>query len=344
MKKNIKQITWRFHMGLLTVFFLLFCHISELKSQTLRNCSEIHFFNPSAPSGVYTIDPDGDGPVPQMDCQCDMTTDGGGWTLVLNYNHLENTDPALMIFTNSLPLQGQTTLGFDESNTIYWGHAGTTLMTAIPFDELRFYGITAGHTRVMDFKTSHTGTVSYFKTGTGSTEGISTNFTPLPAHTAFLPAAINMTISNMGDYAMTDYPLWTGSTYHWYLGGSDPVCIHRWEVDDYPCNTPSTFHQVWVRQNAFLGLKTDRNSGFEIKLTPNPFNTKAELTLTGITPEQFVNTQVKVYTLVGIQVYPSVIRNAASFTISRGSLAPGIYICRLIDQNGFLSTTGMLIK
>jgi hypothetical protein len=45
---------------------------------------------PSAPSGVYSIDPDGDGGDPAVDVVCDMTTQGGGWTLGLLKNSLHN--------------------------------------------------------------------------------------------------------------------------------------------------------------------------------------------------------------------------------------------------------------
>jgi alpha-tubulin suppressor-like RCC1 family protein len=38
--------------------------------------------NPAASSGVYTIDPDGNGPLAPFKVFCDMTTAGGGWTVI----------------------------------------------------------------------------------------------------------------------------------------------------------------------------------------------------------------------------------------------------------------------
>lgn len=48
-----------------------------------RSCLELHQNQPTAPSGVYTLDPDGAGPIAAFDAYCDMDKDGGGWTLVI---------------------------------------------------------------------------------------------------------------------------------------------------------------------------------------------------------------------------------------------------------------------
>ncbi|MBK8997065.1 MAG: hypothetical protein IPM35_15135 [Myxococcales bacterium] len=46
--------------------------------------------NPSLGSGVYNIDPDGTGGQAPFSVVCDMTTDGGGWTLALLKNSVHN--------------------------------------------------------------------------------------------------------------------------------------------------------------------------------------------------------------------------------------------------------------
>lgn len=50
------------------------------------DCAEIKQLNPKAPSGAYTIDPDGAAGVAPFTAYCDMVTDGGGWTIVAAYS------------------------------------------------------------------------------------------------------------------------------------------------------------------------------------------------------------------------------------------------------------------
>jgi hypothetical protein len=57
-----------------------------------RNTADILLADPRAPSGTYTIDPDGTGPLPPLPLYVDFTTDGGGWVLVWKSNMANNND------------------------------------------------------------------------------------------------------------------------------------------------------------------------------------------------------------------------------------------------------------
>jgi len=200
--------------------------------QQNKSCKSLHNADPDLPSGVYRIDQDGKGSAKPRSVYCDMTTDGGGWTLVLAYNHVGGENKDLVL---GVPLDPATG----------YAHFSNAMMKSLTYGEARFYCTTSGHARVMNFKTTNAGALNYLKTGGANTVGYWTSgTTKLEGHTAYLPDAALDVYSNQHNYAMTEFPFWTGGVYHWGINGVG----NRWECDDFPNNnSKTTLHQIWVR-------------------------------------------------------------------------------------------------
>jgi predicted RecA/RadA family phage recombinase len=199
------------------------------------------------PSGVYKYQLSSG----LIDIQVDNDVAGGGWVMVLNYVHQGGTNPNLNILTNRLPLITSTTLGNNESADVSaWGHASNTLFAELDPKAVRFLGRTSLHSRVVHFSTTSNTVINYFKTGVGNVGSLApfTLINQAPnAHSANIPASSNSQFSSQGDLAMTEFPFYQHSAFHWGIKGYGT----RWEVDDWADNfANNTIHRVWVRGNA----------------------------------------------------------------------------------------------
>jgi hypothetical protein len=82
------------------------------KCRAARSCKELHEELPGLPSGTYMLQHDGAGAA----AFCDMTTDGGGWTALLNPTSMASTKhPGLAATTNVL--SGTQTCGVSSVPT-----------------------------------------------------------------------------------------------------------------------------------------------------------------------------------------------------------------------------------
>lgn len=111
--------------------------------------------------------------------------------------------------------------------------------------EIRFYGNTSAHGRIMHFKTWAKSLQDYMTTGNGSISLPAFRFSnkKLPGHTATLPDAANFTSVDKGNYSLTATPF-SSTTAKWSL--ADPN-NGGWRMDDVLPTDVNTIHQVWVR-------------------------------------------------------------------------------------------------
>lgn len=113
------------------------------------SCAALHAAVPSLGNGVYTLDPDGAGSGAEFPAYCEMTDDGGGWTLALKLDGAKKTfayDAAL--WTNDATLN-------PDSPALDTVEAKLASFSTMPFTALRL-GMLEGTRRWM--RINHTAT------------------------------------------------------------------------------------------------------------------------------------------------------------------------------------------
>ncbi|MEZ4453077.1 MAG: fibrinogen-like YCDxxxxGGGW domain-containing protein [Nannocystaceae bacterium] len=99
-------------------------------------CKALKAGNPGAASGVYTLDPDGSGPIQPFQAYCEMTFDGGGWTLALKADGSKTTfayDQGIWL-NNSLVGANFPDLDHNEAKLATWNSiAFTDLLVGLEY-------------------------------------------------------------------------------------------------------------------------------------------------------------------------------------------------------------------
>jgi hypothetical protein len=199
-----------------------------------------------APTGTYWLQLGGNTPFRvSVDDR-----EGGGWVLAVQYVRQGGAPAATRVVQSGFdwPLLNDARIGLGPQRaSAHWGHVGVEIARLLTdASELRWYGTTAAHSRVIHFA-STVGVATWVAGRGDSFDGIESTFTALTGHTANLPTSANTFWGN-GETILTDAPYFRWSTSHWIAGAGN-----RWEVDDYPGNgNNATLHRVWVRASAPL--------------------------------------------------------------------------------------------
>jgi hypothetical protein len=237
-------------------------NITNLGFKYDYDCKSVLANGHSTGSGVYQIDPDGPGGNSPTSAYCDMVTDGGGWTLITNYNSPGGQTPAMNYRTNTFPLLGSSNY-VNEVGTSYWGHIALPLLQKMSFTSVRLWGKQSNISRVVSLKLSGATFINSFKTNTGYSN---VPYTRLGDDTSLFGTygigfgqysqhwidfgkcdGVNYCLSFRFNDVGVYYPSWGG---YYYDLGVDSHCGWNSSAcgsEAASCNCFSSIHRIYVR-------------------------------------------------------------------------------------------------
>ena len=224
---------------------------------TARSCGQIQVELAGAGvDGIYVIDVDDDGPLAPFDAYCDMTTDGGGWTLLVWAG-----DPS--IAPRGLPYPGLAHcpgLACGRGSAVAPGNIPALLATASAFALAHSPVIMASYDRIGDY--TYAGRYDYgdlgglvpvyANTGCGVQVPFAQGtFTTLAGPPDYDGATVY--VSHGFTYANYDYSLDTNA-YIWSVGVTDNYCNGSGQM-------PGTYFGTWFNPSQEYGPYLQNSGG-----------------------------------------------------------------------------------